>query len=126
MVAMKEIRALSRRIAREFKPQRIILFGSHAWGKPTEDSDVDLLVVLPFEGHPARKEAEILLRIDPDFAVDILARTPRGLRERLAIGDMFIEDIVKKGRVLYEAGNRRLDREGRWGLRLPRTRISRS
>jgi predicted nucleotidyltransferase len=47
MVSMKDIRKFAAVIAREFRPQRIILFGSYAYGRPTEDSDVDLLVVIP-------------------------------------------------------------------------------
>jgi predicted nucleotidyltransferase len=50
MVAMNAITEFSRRVAEEFSPEKIILFGSHAYGTPTEDSDVDLLVILPFEG----------------------------------------------------------------------------
>ena len=49
MVEMKKIRDLTAQIAREFKPDRIILFGSHAYGQPGNDSDVDILVVLPFK-----------------------------------------------------------------------------
>jgi predicted nucleotidyltransferase len=49
MVRMKQIRDWSRRVAKQFNPERIILFGSYAYGKPREDSDVDLLVVLRHE-----------------------------------------------------------------------------
>lgn len=64
MIAMRDIQAFSEAIAREFKPRRIILFGSHARGDASEDSDVDLLVVMPYRGHPARKAAEIRSRLD--------------------------------------------------------------
>ena len=47
-----EIQKLCEQISRDFRPERIILFGSHAYGSPTPDSDVDLLVVMPFEGSP--------------------------------------------------------------------------
>lgn len=50
MITMEQIEDISRRIAEEFYPQRILLFGSYAWGTPSPDSDVDLLVILPFEG----------------------------------------------------------------------------
>ncbi len=49
MVAKREIRSLVSRIASEFRPERIILFGSYAYGKPNEDSDVDLLVLMPYQ-----------------------------------------------------------------------------
>ncbi len=50
MINEKKIADLGNRIAKEFQPERIILFGSYAYGKPRPDSDVDLLVVLPFDG----------------------------------------------------------------------------
>jgi uncharacterized protein len=59
MVDMAQIEALSQQIAQQFNPNCIILFGSYAYGEPTEDSDVDLLVVLTFEGYPARKASEL-------------------------------------------------------------------
>ncbi|PZV05265.1 MAG: hypothetical protein DCF32_11385 [Leptolyngbya sp.] len=103
MVDMQQIEALGRQIAEQFNPDRIILFGSYAYGEPTEDSDVDLLVVLPFEGYSFRKASEILRVTDPDFAVDLMARTPEQFRRRLELGDVLIQEICEKGRVLHEA-----------------------
>jgi uncharacterized protein len=103
MVAMKEIRGLSRRIAREFRPRRIILFGSYAEGRATPDSDVDLLVVLPHKGKAVEQSVAIRLATRPGFALDLLVRTPQEVRKRLAMGDTFIRDILDKGKVLYEA-----------------------
>jgi predicted nucleotidyltransferase len=103
MVAMKEIRDLSRRIAREFHPRRIVLFGSYAEGRATADSDVDLLVVLPHRGKAVQKSVEIRLATRPTFALDLLVRTPREVEKRLAMGDTFIRDILDHGKVLYEA-----------------------
>ena len=70
------------RIAREFRPERIILFGSYAYGAPAPYSDVDLLVVLEFEGKSFRKSLEILNRINPAFSADLLARRPDDMRRR--------------------------------------------
>ena len=67
MIDERRIADLSDRIAREFQPDKIILFGSYAHGQPRPDSDVDLLVVLPFEGRGFRKSLEILNRVSPDF-----------------------------------------------------------
>ena len=103
MVAMKEIRDLSRRIAREFRPRRIVLFGSYAEGRANPDSDVDLLVVLPHKGKAVEKSVEIRLATRPPFALDLLVRTPAEVRKRLAMGDTFMADILEKGKVLYEA-----------------------
>lgn len=103
MIDISKIQALSRRIASEFKPERIILFGSYAYGRPDEDSDVDLLVVMPLEGKGIYKSLEILNRIEPDFAIDLLVRSPEQIQERLALNDFFLRGIVEKGKVLYEA-----------------------
>jgi uncharacterized protein len=79
MVDMKEIRDLTSQIAREFSPDRIILFGSYAYGQPGNDSDVDILVVLPFKGKPVRKAIEIRNRINAGVPLDLLVRTPEQL-----------------------------------------------
>jgi len=103
MVAMQEIHALSGRIARAFHPQRIVLFGSYAEGNPTPDSDVDLLVVLAHGGKPVEKSVAIRLATRPPFPLDLLVRTPDEVRERVAMGDCFIREVLEKGKVLYEA-----------------------
>jgi predicted nucleotidyltransferase len=110
MLAMRDIQTFSDVVAREFKPQRIILFGSHAYGSPGGDSDVDLLIVMRYRGHPVRKAIEIRQRIDAPFALDLIVRSPRELRERYRLGDWFIREILDKGKVLYEAAHPRMDR----------------
>jgi predicted nucleotidyltransferase len=93
-------------IVREFQPEKIILFGSWAYGKPENDSDIDLLVVMPFEGSPFRQAGTILHRVIQAVGVlplDLLVRTAEQLDERLAIGDSFVRDILEQGKVLYEA-----------------------
>ena len=105
-VTIEQIQEYSDRIAAEFKPERIILFGSYAYGAPTADSDVDLLVVMPFEGHPTRKALDILKRIDAPFAIDLLVRSPEQMRQRLAWNDFFLREIVEQGRELYAAADR--------------------
>lgn len=102
MIDEKRIARLSERIAREFQPERIILFGSYAYGQPRPDSDIDLLVVLPFEGKGFRKSLEILNRVDPDFPVDIVTRRPEDTAQRYAEGDPLIREALDRGRVLYE------------------------
>jgi predicted nucleotidyltransferase len=102
MVALSEIHELSRRIAEHFHPDKIILFGSHAYGTPHEDSDVDLLVILPFEGKPLEKSLEILNRVDPRFPIDLLARRPDDSARRYAEFDPLIRDAFDHGVVLYE------------------------
>ena len=104
-ITTAKIRALSRRIAQEFSPDRIILFGSHARGRAHPDSDVDLLVVMQCKGPGARKAAEILNSLEPEFAVDLIVRTPGEIRRRLAQRDPFLVEAVRRGKVLYEAAH---------------------
>ena len=112
MVAMKEIRTVARRIAREFRPHRVILFGSYARGDATADSDVDLLVVLPFEGRGFQKSLEILNRVDPPFPVDLLVRRPEDVARRYGEGDPLIRDAIDHGRLLYERDRQGMAGEG--------------
>jgi predicted nucleotidyltransferase len=107
-----EIKALCDQIAREFQPHRIILFGSHAYGKPDWDSDVDLLVIMPFEGTPHKQAIEIRSRITPAMSLDLLVRTPRQVKRRLQMGDSFMREILERGKVLYEADHQRVDQQG--------------
>lgn len=102
MVDAQSIRDLSERIAREFAPERIVLFGSYAYGTPTEDSDVDLLVILPFEGKGLWKSLEILNRTNPRIPVDLLARRPEDTTRRYAEGDPLIREALDRGKVLCE------------------------
>jgi predicted nucleotidyltransferase len=101
----REIEQLSEQIAREFQPLKIILFGSHANGKPAWDSDVDLLVVMAFKGRPNHQAVKIRSRLNTTVALDLLVRTPQQVSERLAMGDTFMRDILERGKVVYEAHN---------------------
>jgi len=67
MVSLTNIQTLASKIARQFRPQKIILFGSYAEGKAGPDSDVDLLVIMPFEGKGFWKSLEILNALNPAF-----------------------------------------------------------
>jgi len=101
-----QITRLCEVIAQEFQPEKIILFGSWAYGKPDTDSDIDLLVVMPFEGSPFRQAGTILNRVIQSVGVlplDLLVRTAEQSHERLALGDGFVRDILERGKVLYEA-----------------------
>ncbi|MBI5822398.1 MAG: nucleotidyltransferase domain-containing protein [Chloroflexi bacterium] len=104
-VSSRTISALARKIAKQFNPQKIILFGSYAYGKPTKDSDVDMLVIMPFKGRGAKKAMEILLATDPRFPIDLLVRTPEQIKTRTELGDFFIREITQKGKVLYATAN---------------------
>ena len=103
-ITPKLLREITQRIVDEFAPERIILFGSYAYGKPTIHSDVDLLVItkkMAEQSVFARSRAISQLFPHRKFGMDILVRTPQEIKERLAIGDDFISDILDQGRVLY-------------------------
>lgn len=101
MVAMSSVIELSARIAEESDPEKIILFGSYAYGTPREYSDVDLLVLMDFEGHPFDKATEILERVDHSFYVDAIVRRPGDAARRYREHDPLIREAFDRGRVLY-------------------------
>jgi predicted nucleotidyltransferase len=99
----KQIRSYCEAVAREFRPQKIVLFGSYAYGQPTPDSDVDLLVVLPFRGNDVAKAIQIRSSFDAPFPMDLLVRKPAFIASRLKERDMFIELVMTQGHVMYES-----------------------
>ena len=103
---MSQIKDFGRRIGREFRPERVVLFGSYARGVATDDSDVDLLIILPFEGKSVYQSVQMRLRLRPAFPVDLIVRTPENVRQRLKMGDGFMREILEEGKVLYEAHRR--------------------
>ena len=107
-ISRREISAFARKVARQFNPNKIILFGSYAYCKPTEDSDVDILIVMPFRGRNPEKATEIWKATRPKFPIDIMVRKPGELKKRLKMGDFFFRDVVGKGKVLYEVNHERV------------------
>jgi len=103
IMSQKNIKELCEQIAEKFHPEKIILFGSYAYGKPNQYSDVDLLVIMPFNGSPLSQAAKIITQIKPKTAVDLIVRTPEQIQERLMMNDSFIKEIFKDGKVAYEA-----------------------
>ncbi len=102
-VSIQKIRAVARRIGREFRPKKVILFGSYAYGHPHADSDVDLFIIVKSRQRPAARATAVLKTLHPrPFSVDVLVRTPREVNHRLALGDSFIEEIMTRGKILYE------------------------
>jgi predicted nucleotidyltransferase len=91
-----------RRIVTALHLERVILFGSYAYGTPSDNSDVDLLVILETDARPADRYLAVSRLIRPRlFPLDILVKTPDEITQALAKGDSFICEIVTQGRVLY-------------------------
>ncbi len=105
MIKRRDIENIAQQIGHAFNPERVVLFGSYAYGEPDGNSDVDLLVVLPFAGRSSSKALEIMRNIKPRIPIDLVVRTPDSMRERLAMNDFFLREIGEKGEVLYEAPN---------------------
>jgi predicted nucleotidyltransferase len=109
---MRVIRRYARAIAEEFRPDKIILFGSYAYGTPNEDSDVDLLVVMPAADQHAQA-VRIRYRLSAPFPLDLIVRTPYQMKWRLEEGELFTTTIVTQGKVLYEKSDKRVGKKGR-------------
>jgi predicted nucleotidyltransferase len=111
-IPMAVIRRYARQIAERFHPDKIILFGSYAYGQPHEDSDVDLLVIMP-----ARNQHDQAVKIrwefPAPFPMDLVVRTPTNLKWRLEEGESFHTEITTKGKVLYEEKHQRMGAKGR-------------
>lgn len=105
MDVQAHIQKLCRQIVDTFRPQKVILFGSYAYGTPNYDSDIDLLVVMPFEGHVHDQAVKIRRGLDSTMPVDLLVRTPEQIRERVEMEDFFMREIVEQGKVLYETNH---------------------
>jgi predicted nucleotidyltransferase len=99
-----------KKIVRELKPEKIILFGSYAQGNPTPDSDVDLLVIMETDGDKKERYRAVSMQLYPrQFPVDIIVKTPHEIEEALRGGkdnSFFIREIMKKGKVLYDRHSR--------------------
>jgi uncharacterized protein len=92
-------------IADQFHPQKIILFGSYAYGKPSQLSDVDLLVIMTTQLRESQQAMEIRQALLPLFGIDILVYTPEKLRQRIALGDSFLKEITERGVIMYESAD---------------------
>ena len=101
MVSRRKIESFVQQVAEEFAPERVVLFGSYARGEPTEDSDVDLLVVMDHPGRDVEQAFEIRRSIKRNFPLDLVVRTPEEFRRRLSRKDTFLSTVCNEGRTLY-------------------------
>jgi predicted nucleotidyltransferase len=115
-VPMRAIRRFAREVAECFRPDRIILFGSHAYGTPHADSDVDILVIMPARNQHDQA-ARIRGAVEAPFPMDLIVRTPQSLAWRLAEGESFHTEITTRGKVLYEKSDSGVGSKGGKRLR---------
>ncbi len=100
-----EIQEIVNRIVAAYAPQRIILFGSYAYGTPDEESDLDLFIIKESDERPIdrwMRVKRLLRNRHRPVAVSPLVYTPQEVRERLEIGDFFVQEVLERGVVLYE------------------------
>lgn len=102
MLTDTDIQRMADIIVERFQPERIILFGSYANGTATEDSDVDLVVVLDTDGNLLDETAEVRMAVR-HFRVpkDILVRTPQVFEHERQIGWSVFGQAERHGRLLY-------------------------
>jgi uncharacterized protein len=113
-IPMTAIRRFARQIAERFRPEKIILFGSYAYGKPHNESDVDLLVIMPARDI-VNQAIRIGLAFERPFSFDLIVRTPKQIERGLREADWFLREVIERGRMLYEAPNRRMGTQSRGG-----------
>ena len=104
MTLDREIERIVKRIAEGYRPLKVILFGSHVWGEPTEDSDIDLLIVKETSERFIDRWVSVReLIADPERRIPVspIVVTPGELQRRLAGGDQFFQQIVARGKLLY-------------------------
>jgi predicted nucleotidyltransferase len=100
-VLLKEIDSITALLVEKYKPEKIILFGSAAWGKD-DINDIDLFIVkkdVPHYG--ADRITELYRLLSPDVPIDYIVYKPEEVEERLSLGDPFVRKIIKEGIVLY-------------------------
>src|SRR5262249_23580924 len=112
----------ARQIAEQFHPEKIILFGSYAYGTPHEDSDVDLLVIMEAY-NVVNQSISICLAFERPFRYDLIVRTPKQIQRGIKDNDWFLREITEKGKVLYEAPASSVDTQS--GGRLARSQTPR-
>ena len=112
-IPISAIRAVARRIAEKFAPDKIILFGSYAYGSPKPWSDVDFLVVMDTPEGSLAQMLAISRALSPHpFGIDVIVHSAHTIQERLVADDLFLKEITARGKVLYERRHSKVDRQG--------------
>jgi len=102
------------KIKKEYRPEKIILFGSYAYGTPNKNSDVDLFILKSTKKNRIDRFVEVKRIIyNPKIKLVFspLVYTPREAKRRISLGDDFVREILEKGEVLYvkqKENNRRV------------------
>ncbi len=98
---MLDLEALLGRLVRNYAPERVVLFGSHARGDAVPESDIDLLIVKRTDRRFLARLEDAMLAMLPDRAVDVVVYTPEELDEMRKRGNPFVERALTEGKDLY-------------------------
>lgn len=99
---LRTIEEIKTRLVESYNPDRIILFGSHAAGRPQDESDIDLLILKDTKDRPIDRRVQVeKILADRSMPLDIVVYTPQEIRYLFSMGSSFIEEIIETGRVLY-------------------------
>lgn len=101
---LEEANILAQEIAKNYKPEKIILFGSAVRGDYHANSDIDLLVIKKSDKKKAYRIKEVfesLRNVPRNYPLDPIVYTPTEIEERLALGDYFVKRILSEGKTLY-------------------------
>jgi uncharacterized protein len=101
MASAKKISRIVASIVAECSPERVILFGSHAYGTPDRDSDIDLFIVADMPGLPAERVRLVRRAIKERASIDIVVRSPKDIEASLKGRDWFVQEVFERGKVLY-------------------------
>ena len=94
-------------IKKDFNPEKIILFGSYAYGNPKENSDIDIFVIKDIERNQIREFKLLILDklrkiiVNNKIDIDILVNNRTNIDERINMGDLFYKEVIDKGRIIY-------------------------
>ena len=98
----KEIKKITKQIVKNYHPEKIILFGSYAWGKPDENSDVDLFIVKETNKRKTDRHLEVdKILSDRNIPLDVLVYTPQEIKNRILLEDFFVKNIIQQGKTIY-------------------------
>ena len=98
----KEIKKITKQIVENYNPEKIILFGSFAYGNPTKDSDVDLFIIKETNKRKTDRHLEVdKILSDRNIPLDVLVYTPQEIKNRMLLEDFFVKNIIQQGKTIY-------------------------
>jgi len=101
-ISINEINNRIKPIVKNYNPEKVILFGSYAEGNPASESDIDLLIIIKSDRSNWEVSIDISLLLNHSFPIDIIVKTPDEVKRRVKMGDFFLKNIIKNGKLLYE------------------------